>query len=134
MRPPTPADTEALAALMLDAYAGTIDSDGDETLDDARTEVEGYFAGGAGDPLVEHSRVAEAGGELIGACLVSRHEDVPLVAYSYTAAAHKGRGVARSLLAACLDSLAAAGEREVRLFVTPGNEPAERLYEDLGFR
>lgn len=43
-RHPTPEDTNELATLMLDAYEGTVDADGSETLDDARTEVSGYFA------------------------------------------------------------------------------------------
>ncbi len=39
LRQPTLADDAALAALMLDAYRGTIDDDG-ETLEDASTEIQ----------------------------------------------------------------------------------------------
>ena len=38
----TEADTEALAGLMLDAYVGTIDYEG-ENLEDARAEIEEYL-------------------------------------------------------------------------------------------
>lgn len=131
VRAVTPDDAEALAVLMLDAYAGTIDSDGLETLDDARTEVAGFFAGA---PLLEHSLVAEADGRPAAAVLVSRHDDVPLIAYVMTAANHKGKGLASSLVARALRSLHAAGERRAHLWVTAGNVPAERIYRRLGFR
>lgn len=131
VRTVSPDDAEALAVLMLDAYAGTIDSDGSETLDDARTEVAGFFAGA---PLLEHSLVAEADGRPAAAVLVSRHDDVPLIAYVMTAANHKGQGLASALVARALRSLHAAGERRAHLWVTGGNVPAERIYRRLGFR
>ena len=126
-----PADAEALAVLMLDAYAGTIDADGSETLDDARTEVDGFFARA---PLLEHSLVAEGDGRLAGAVLVARHDDMPMLGYVMTAADHTGRGVASALVARALRSLHAGGERRAHLWVTAGNTPAERIYARLGFR
>ncbi len=91
---------------MLDAYAGTVDADGSETLDDALAEVNGYFSGASGEPMIEHSFVALDGDAPISALLVSRHEGMPLI----------------------------AGERHAHLWVTLGNESAERIYEKLGFR
>ena len=134
VRHPAADDAEALAALMLDAYLGTVDADGSETLDDARAEVNGYFSGASGEPMVEHSFVAVDLDAPICAVLVSRHEGMPLIAYAMTAADRKRLGLATALTARSLASLHAAGERHAHLWVTPGNESAERIYEGLGFR
>lgn len=129
-----PSDDEDLAALMLDAYAGTIDADGSETIEMAATEIANWRAGDAGAPRVDESVVAVGPDDrLVGACLVSRWQDRPLIAYQMTASNSKGQGVARALLAETLTRLAAAGELEAVLFVTRGNAPAERVYESLGF-
>ena len=129
-----PRDDEDLAALMLDAYAGTIDADGSETVEVAAAEIANWRAGELGAPRVEESLVGVGRDErLVGACLVSQWQDRPLVAYQMTASDSKGQGVAKALLAEALTRLAAAGEPEATLFVTRGNAPAERVYESLGF-
>ena len=133
VRHPTTDDAEALATLMLDAYEGTIDADGSETIDDARDEVGGYFSTER-RPMPEHSFVALDGAVPVAAVLVCRHEELPFIAYVMTAAAHKGRGLAGALTQLTLASLHDAGERQVHLWVTRGNDPAERIYERLGFR
>jgi len=133
VRNPTPDDGEALAVLMLDAYEGTIDFEGTETLDDARDEVAGYFSPER-RPMPEHSLIALDGDVPVAAVLVCRHEDLPFVAYVMTAAAHKGRGLATALTQLTVASLNAAGERQVHLWVTRGNDHAERIYKRLGFR
>lgn len=132
-RHPSPDDAEALAALMLDAYTGTIDADGSETLDDARNEVRGYFSGASGAPMLDASFIALHEGTPISAVLVARYEDVPFVAYAMTAADHKGRGLSSELMRRALRALHAAGETRAHLWVTSGN-PAERIYERVGFR
>jgi GNAT superfamily N-acetyltransferase len=132
MRRPAPADRETLAALMIDAYRGTID-DGGETLEDARAEVDSYFAGRSGAPLLDASRLIEVGGAPAAACLVSLWRDTPLVAYVMTAAAWKGRGLARALLDDSFAALRAAGYTEVRAAITKGNTPSERLLGGAGF-
>ena len=129
-RQPSADDSETLAVLMLDAYQGTIDADGSETLDVARDEVRGYFAG---EPMLEHSFVALDAEVPVAAVLVTRHEGNPLIGYVMTAASHKGRGLATALTALALASLRAAGERQAHLWVTRGNTHAERIYERLGF-
>jgi ribosomal protein S18 acetylase RimI-like enzyme len=134
VRAPAPADRESLAALMLEAYRGTIDFDGSETLEVALDEVDGYLAGASGPALLEHGRVALAGGSFVGAVLASMFEGLPLVAYAFTAPEWKGRGVSTALLRLSMASLAAAGQERVALFVTAGNSPAEGIYERLGFR
>lgn len=134
VRQVTADDAEALSVLMLDAYEGTIDSDGSETIEVARDEVAGYFSGASGTPMLTHSFVALADDRPVSAILVSCHEEVPLIAYLMTAASHKGRGLAGSMTALALSSLRAAGEDRAHLWVTAGNEPAERIYARLGFR
>jgi ribosomal protein S18 acetylase RimI-like enzyme len=133
VRHPGTHDTEALATLMLDAYEGTIDADGTETIDVARNEVAGYFSPRL-QPMPEHSFVALDGAAPVAAVLVCRHEELPFIAYVMTATAHKGRRLATALTQLTLASLHAAGERQVHLWVTGGNTPAERIYERLGFR
>jgi ribosomal protein S18 acetylase RimI-like enzyme len=133
VREPRPDDIERLAALMLDAYRGTIDFDGDETLSVARDEVASYLAGKSGTPLLEHSHVALAGERIVSAVLVSDFEGTPLIAYLFTAADQKGRGLGDTLTRMAMCSLAAAGRDRVHLWVTAGNVPAERIYERLGF-
>ena len=134
VRSPTPDDTDALAALMLDAYVGTVDADGSETLDHARAEVAGYFSGASGEPIPRHSFVALENDVPVSAVLVSRHHGLPLIAYAMTATSHKGRGLATSLVTRALESLHRSGERQAHLWVTAGNVPAERIYVRLGFR
>ena len=134
VRHPSADDTEALAALMLDAYLGTIDADGSETLDDARAEVSGYFSASGREPMIHQSFVAFDGDRPVSAVLVSRYDGVPMIAYAMTTATHKGRGLATALATRSLAALHAAGEPQAQLWVTPGNTPAERIYERLGFR
>ena len=133
LRAPSEGDLEELAGIMLDAYRGTIDADGDETPEVARDEVAGYFAGRSGAPHLEHSRVAIDRGRIVSAVLVSEFEGTPLIAYVFTAADHKGRGLADALTRAAMRALAGAGRERVHLWVTAGNTPAERIYERLGF-
>ncbi len=132
-RPPTPDDATALAHLMLDAYRDTIDDDG-ESLDDARATVQQLFAGDFGDLLWPVSEVVERAGRVVAATLLTRWQGHPFVAFTMTAPLHQGRGLARAGLLRAINRLAADGRTTVRLVVTQGNAPAERLYERLGFR
>ena len=129
---PTPADAEALAQLMLDAYHGTIDYEG-ETLEDTREEVAGYFAA---SPLLDCSWLSLAEGVPVSASLVSMWGDrgYPIVSYVMTAPAWKGKGLASDLLSRSLASLADAGYREVRAVITEGNAPSETIFGRAGFR
>ena len=130
VRPPTAADRDALARVMLDAYRGTIDYE-DETIVEAVAEVDAWFT--SAEPLVDRSLVALEAGEVVGAALLSRVDGMPLVAYLYTDPAWKRRGIAEGLLRAVMSSLAAAGEDRIHLWVTAGNTAAERIYDRLGF-
>jgi ribosomal protein S18 acetylase RimI-like enzyme len=132
VRRPTTDDRDRLAELMLDAYVGTIDYDG-ETMVEAVAEIDGYFAAKAGVPVLAHSLVAVEAGRIVSAALLSNLKGLPHVAYLYTDPARKRRGLAQGLLRSAMTSLAAAGHERIYLWVTPGNTPAERIYERLGF-
>ena len=132
LRPPTEADMQPLASLMYRAYRGTIDYEG-ESEADALVEVQKTFAGNYGTFVPSCSVVAERGGRLVSACLVTRWEDRPFVAFSMTDADFKRNGLARACMAAAMSRLHGAGEHEVRLVVTLANSPALNLYRSLGF-
>jgi GNAT superfamily N-acetyltransferase len=132
-RHPSPDDLSSLADLMLDAYRGTIDGDG-ETRDDALDEVRSFFEGKAGAPLLDCSFVALDGDRPVSASLIALQDGQPLAAYVYTGAAWKNRGLAHALLECSMDALAGAGYTTLALWVTAGNVPAERVYRALGFQ
>ncbi len=126
-RPPEPGDAEALAQLMLDAYLGTIDYDG-ENIEDARAEVDEFFSS---EPLLACSRVIEIEGVLAAACLLSTWEGSPLVAYVMTGSSSKRHGLARAVLLDSMDCLRVT-QREAFAFITEGNTASERLFMGLG--
>lgn len=131
-----PADAPALARLMLDAYRGTIDDEG-ESLEGAVAEVNKTLAGGYGPMVWKASFVVPSADDpsvLDSASLVTLSRDEPLLAFSVTRPAVKGRGLAGGLIRASVRSLARLGHARIVLVVTAGNTPAERLYEKLGFR
>ena len=132
MRALSPTDTEALARLMLDAYAGTIDDSGNETIETARAEVQRLMRGDYG-ALDSVSRVVERDGTLASATIVTHHRGAPFIAFSMTAPSWKRQGLARSGLLHVMHALASRRERQLHLVVTKGNTPAENLYVALGF-
>lgn len=127
-----PADAPALAALMLDAYRGTID-DGGGGPDEAAAEVSRLLAGDYGPFDQGASELVERDGGIVSATLVTSHGGMPLIAFSMTASRWKRRGLARDGLVRTLHRLRAAGAVAIHLAVTPGNTAAERLYASLGF-
>jgi len=127
-RAPEPTDREGLAHLMLDAYLGTIDYDG-ESIEDARMEIEEYLSS---EPMLDCSRVIEMDGVLVAASLLAIWEESPLVAYVMTASSSKRHGLARAVLLTSLDCLSRTSHREVFAFITEGNTASERLFEGLG--
>ena len=136
LRPVQVADAPSLAELMLDAYRGTIDDDG-ETYDDALAEVHTYLNGERGVlPWLTISRQAFVDTRLIGACLVGewseRHS--PIIAYLLTRAEWKRRGIGRQMLSCVLQILSEKGFSEVRAVITEGNGPSENLFRQMGFQ
>jgi ribosomal protein S18 acetylase RimI-like enzyme len=132
VRAPTSADAPAIADLMLAAYRGTIDDDG-ETPEETLALVRQMFAGEFGAMLWNISEVTERDGRLAAATMCTVWEGRPFVAFMVTAPEYKGQGLARAGLTRAINRLAAAGDPLLRLVVTHGNTPAERLYASLGF-
>jgi GNAT superfamily N-acetyltransferase len=132
-RYPTRTDVDALASLMLEAYCGTIDEEG-ETLADAILALSAYFAGVDGEPLLECSFVADDGLQPVTACLISLYHGEPLLAYAFTTPSAQGRGLSTGLIRLSMQALEARGHLRLGLFVTIGNTTAEHIYEKLGFR
>jgi ribosomal protein S18 acetylase RimI-like enzyme len=133
--PPAPsdADAEPLARLMLDAYAGTIDNAGDETIETARVEVAKLVRGDFGPFDAASSVVVERDHALASATIITRDRGEPLLAFSMTAPRWKRQGLARAGLLHVMHGLHARGECRLHLVVTAGNTPAESLYRSLGF-
>jgi len=130
------ADAPALAELMVDAYRGTIDYDG-ETLDDALAEVSAFLAGQrGGPPWLMMSYVALADAHVVGACLTGewRERQLPIIAYLMTSSNWKKHGLGRQLLYRVLKALSENGYPEVRAVITEGNEPSENLFLQVGFQ
>ena len=131
-----PGDAPALATLMLDAYRGTIDDEG-ESPEGAVAEVSKTLAGGYGPMVWEASFVVPSTDDprvLDSASIVTLSRDEPLLAFSLTRPEVQGRGLAGRSIRASARSLARLGHARILLVVTAGNTPAERLYEKLGFR
>ena len=133
VRLPALADAAALSALLLEAYRGTLDDEG-ETPEDARRIVREIFAGAAGPMMWSVSEVTEREGRIVAAALVTLWQDLPLLAQVVTAPAWQGQGLARAGVQRVMNRLAAGDETRLRLVVTQGNVRAEALYESLGFR
>ncbi len=127
-----PADREALARLLLDAYRGTVDDDG-ETETDALAAIDAFTAGEFGEVTPGWSEVVERDGRLVAATLVTTWQGVPLIAFSMTAPQARRQGLARGGLLRAMDRLRTTGEPRLDLVVTVANEPAVRLYAQLGF-
>ncbi len=132
-RHPTPADHAALAQLMLDAYRGTPDDDG-ETLADAEHAITHYWD--ELNPLLDCSWVIPGpGGRLQAACLIGWYPPwrAPIIAYIMTHPDAKRQGLAANLVRASLVALADRDYSQVYAVITAGNTPSEQLFHQLGF-
>jgi ribosomal protein S18 acetylase RimI-like enzyme len=131
-RPVRDDDRPVLAALMLAAYRGTADDEG-EGPDEADAEIARLFGGAYGRFDPASSEVVIRDGLIVGATLITEYEGRALVAFSMTAPQWKRRGLARAGLLRAMDRLRGAGRPELWLAVTDANTAARRLYESLGF-
>ena len=129
VREPAVGDSATLARLMMDAYVGTIDYEG-ETEQQALEEVAGYFANEA---YLGVSRIALADGAIQSAMLISRLAGIPIVGYAMTRAAVKGQGLASALLDLSVVAVWGDGYEELRAFITEGNTPSEVVFTRSGF-
>jgi ribosomal protein S18 acetylase RimI-like enzyme len=114
------------------AFASTFDAEAQFT-----DELWGGRAGGgaAGPDLATF--LAERDGEVVG--LVSGYHPDPApttveLVSMWIAPAARRAGVGRALVAALVDWAADSGASAVELWVTRGNDAAQRLYEGTGFR
>lgn len=121
-----------IAALMLEAYGGTIDDDGGD-LNDALGELVATERGDYGQPLrhlwLETVREDKSPASAV---ICTRFAGIPFVAFAFTGHSDSRRGLATSLIVDLAGQLIAEGEENLSLVVTVGN-PAERLYKRLGF-
>ena len=131
-RPISPADAQALGHLMIEAYRGTIDYEG-ETVEQAIEEVQGMLSNKYGAFMPASSFLIEAEGRPIAACLISLWQAAPLVTDLMTHPDYQGQGLGTFLLRQSINALHAQGYEELYLFVTAGNDGAQHLYEKLGF-
>lgn len=131
VRPPTAEDAAGLADLMMSAYVGTIDYDG-ETLDQAVTEVAGWYAK---ESYPSTSLVAIHDHEIVAAILnrLWDPEGTVLIGYVMTASEWKKRGLARALLDQSLLLIFDDGHDEVFAWITNGNVPSETIFLGAGF-
>jgi GNAT superfamily N-acetyltransferase len=134
LRRPTAADAERMGALLLDAYKGSIDDEG-EDLEAATAVARGYFEGENGRVLPDLSVSAWRGPTLVAICAVAWLDvrACPFVAYVATASDAKRQGVGRLVLGESIRRAGREGHPEIRAFITMGNTPSEHLFEALGF-
>ena len=117
---------------MISAYAGTVDDHG-EPPEFAVSEAQRTFAGEYGAVEWDASVVATSDRQLIGATVVTRDRGHLLLAFALVSPEWRNRGVGTALVTRSGNRLSATGATEWTLAVTVGN-PAQRLYERLGFR
>ncbi len=135
MRKISLSDSKVLGEVMYEAYKGTIDYS-DETVEEARTEVEETLKGKYGKTIEDACLLIEENGQVVSAVIFNWFEkkQLPLLTFSMTRASAKGKGHAKNLLKSGLSVLNQAGYSECCLFVTEGNEPAISIYKKLGFQ
>src|SRR5262245_58530706 len=125
-------DAAALAALMVSAYRGTVDYEG-ETEVEGLAEIERTMKGGYGDWLQDYSLGPWIDESLVSAVVVTMFEGLPLYAFCLTRGGDKRQGHCERLMRRSLGLLYRRRFPKAHLFVTASNEPAEKLYRKLGF-
>ena len=123
-----PSDRDELGVLILDAYLGTIDYEG-ETIVEANEAIDDWLDSG---PLLEHSCAAVIDDEIVSAVLVTTYDEHPFISIVMTHPDHKGEGYATAAVASTLTSLRSEDHAKVILFITEGNTASEALFATLG--
>lgn len=126
-------DIIAVSQLMVDAYRGTIDDNG-ETLEDAIKMTQDTFAGEIGPFLKDCSWLIERDGKVLACTLVTLWSEEPLLAEVLTHPSAQNQGLGAFLIKKSCAALYGHGYSDLTLFVTQGNLPAQHLYEKLGFQ
>ncbi|MEM9564283.1 MAG: GNAT family N-acetyltransferase [Actinomycetota bacterium] len=128
LRPPVDDDRSQLAGLLLDAYRGTIDDEGEDG-DDALAAIDEYRERIQRDWSV----VAEDAGRPVAMCFVVEVDGIRYVDPIAVAPSHKRRGLGGDLVLTVLHRLHEAGTERVGAVITDGNTPSQRLFTGLGF-
>lgn len=128
IRPIVAADAEGLAELLLEAYRGTIDYEGEE-IDEAREAIAEFLADA---PMLGASMIAFVENAAASAVLVMSLDGCPFISYVISHPTHKRTGLARRVVTAACHELVGSGEVEVRFFITDGNVASEALFGTLG--
>jgi GNAT superfamily N-acetyltransferase len=131
----THSDYQSLGKLMLEAYKGTIDYDG-ESLEDSIGEIKGTLEGKYGHLSGPASYVIEENGVSAAAVIftINEKENLPLLTFAMTHPKFKNRGMSKFLIQKSLNSLIELGYKKCFLVVTEGNQPAQSMYEKMGFK
>jgi L-amino acid N-acyltransferase YncA len=121
-------DRDALADLLLDAYRGTVDDEG-EDVPAAREAADRCLARRVSGSSV----VIEEGERLVAMSFVVMVRGRAYIDPVATAAPRKRAGLGRRVVSASLQRLHDADVHEVGATITDGNVPSERLFASLGF-
>jgi len=131
-RNPRLTEREPLARLMLAAYRGAADDEG-ETIAEALQEVDNVLVSADRPFIPAASFVIELDSALASASLISLFRGAPLITHIMTHPNYKRRGLAISALLRSANALREQGWSSLSLYVTDSNEPALALYRKLGF-
>jgi ribosomal protein S18 acetylase RimI-like enzyme len=120
----------SIVQVMNESYLGGMD---EGNLDTYRNDVSYYFEHNRQDELLNASSVLvdKKTNEVVGFCLISLWEDMPLVYDISVKPGYSNQGLGRYMLTNAI-SLLESFYSTIRLFVTIGNK-ADYLYTKLGF-
>jgi len=127
-RPVADEDRDSLAPLLLAAYRGTIDDEG-EDLDDAIEAIDHMV----GHAIGRFSFVATINTEIAGFSFVIQLDGLHYIDPVVVGPAHKRNGVGTAAVTRSLDELAAAQIFDVGATITDDNLASEALFRSLGF-
>lgn len=137
LRAVTLEDRAALIDLYLAAFAETVHYfhlERDDIRQQARQDINVFFSGQRGVPLLAASHVALIQDRLIGAALFNEgHLKSPLLYLLYVAPEFRQQGVARALAQAGMNVLRAEGHRFVRSQYDLGNHESRAWHHRMGF-
>lgn len=139
LRAVTPPDEPPLLDAFLSAFTDSVEyCDWPEAAvqESAEESVRGFFAGARGEPLAV-SRLAAAPGsaspDIVGAALVIRTPDGPLLDLLFVVPAHRRTGIATALVGAVLNELHAAGEAKLTSNYRLANAASRQVHLRFGF-
>jgi L-amino acid N-acyltransferase YncA len=121
-------DREQLASVILDAYQGTVDDEGEDH-EAALTAVDDWLS------RLEspHSVVLEQDGRIVAVSFVVNVAGRRYIDPVAVDSGRKREGLGRAAVATSLRSLHEGGVGEVGAVITNGNTASERLFTSLGF-